>query len=38
LKYEDVNHYETRLMNWYGPGKGEYVEQALEKLIVNVAK
>lgn len=38
LKYEEVNHYETRLMNWYGPGKGEYVEQALEKLLVNVAQ
>nr|HPM32449.1 neutral/alkaline non-lysosomal ceramidase N-terminal domain-containing protein [Chryseolinea sp.] len=22
LKYYDVDHYETRLMNWYGPGTG----------------
>lgn len=37
-KYYDVNHYETQLMNWYGPGNGEYVKQSLEKLMLSVAK
>jgi hypothetical protein len=35
-KYYDVNHHETQLMNWYGPGNGEYVEQSLEKLMLSV--
>jgi hypothetical protein len=35
-KYYDVNHHETQLMNWYGPGNGEYVKEALEKLMLNV--
>lgn len=35
-KYYDVDHYETQLMNWYGPGNGEYVKQALEKLMLSV--
>jgi neutral ceramidase len=29
----DLNHTETRLMNWYAPGTGEYIEQTMEKLI-----
>lgn len=33
LKYYDVDHYETRLMNWYGPGTGEYLETCLEKML-----
>jgi neutral ceramidase len=32
-KYYDVNHYETQLMNWYGPGIGEYLMTCLEMLI-----
>lgn len=33
LRLYDVNHYETRLMNWYGPGMGEYLVECLSKLI-----
>ena len=36
-KYYDVDHYETQLMNWYGPGTGDYVQQVLEKLLESVA-
>jgi len=36
-KYYDRDHYETQLMNWYGPGNGEYMEQCLEQLILKVA-
>lgn len=32
-KYYDVNHYETQLMNWYGPGTGEYLMECMEMLI-----
>lgn len=32
-KYYDVDHYETRLMNWYGPGSGGYMTESLKKLI-----
>ena len=32
----DVDHYETRLMNWYGPGSGAYVSEAVSRLL-NVA-
>lgn len=35
-KYYDVDHHETQLMNWYGPGNGDYVEKALEKLMLSV--
>lgn len=38
LKYYDVDHYETRLMNWYGPGAGEYLETCLEKMLDAVAE
>lgn len=37
-KYFDVNHSETRLMNWFSPGNGEYVEKTLERLLMNVAQ
>jgi neutral ceramidase len=33
LKYYDEDHYETQLMNWYGPGTGEYLVSCLEKMI-----
>ncbi|MFZ6011594.1 MAG: hypothetical protein ACOYXT_14720, partial [Bacteroidota bacterium] len=33
LERYDRNHYETRLMNWYAPGTGEYIEECLYKLI-----
>jgi neutral ceramidase len=32
-KYYDVNHFETRFMNWYPPGTGEYLTLCFEKLI-----
>jgi len=32
-KYFDENHYETRLMNWYGYGNGDYVTSCIERLI-----
>jgi neutral ceramidase len=35
-KYYDVKHYETQLMNWYAPGTGEYIEQCLEKLMLEL--
>jgi hypothetical protein len=37
-KYYDVDHYETRLMNWYGPGSGSYMTESLEKLLNIAAK
>jgi hypothetical protein len=37
-KYYDIDHYETQLMNWYGPGNGEYVRDALEKLLNSVTE
>lgn len=36
-KYYDIDHYETRLMNWYAPGTGEYIEKCLEKLMIAVS-
>ncbi|MDH4298367.1 MAG: neutral/alkaline non-lysosomal ceramidase N-terminal domain-containing protein [Cyclobacteriaceae bacterium] len=36
-KYYDVDHYETRLMNWYGPGNGEYMKRCMEQLLLTVA-
>jgi neutral ceramidase len=30
-KYYDKSHYETRLMNWYGPGNGAYLTECLLK-------
>ncbi|HEY9046562.1 MAG TPA: neutral/alkaline non-lysosomal ceramidase N-terminal domain-containing protein [Ohtaekwangia sp.] len=32
-QYYDRDHYETRLMNWYGPGNGDYLTTCLLKLI-----
>jgi neutral ceramidase len=37
IQYYDVDHYETRLMNWYGPGTGEYMVECLDKMIVSVS-
>ena len=36
-RYYDVNHYETRLMNWYARGTGDYVKESLEKLMIAVS-
>lgn len=36
-KYYDVDHYETRLMNWYAPGTGDYLKECLEKLMTAVS-
>jgi len=35
-KYFDNKNYETQVMNWYGPGNGEYMQQCMEALIVKV--
>lgn len=32
-EYYDVDHYETRLMNWYGPGSGAYVSETVSRLL-----
>jgi neutral ceramidase len=37
LKYYDSPHYETRLMNWYGPGSGEYMTECMEKMIESIS-
>lgn len=31
-KYYDSAHYETRLMNWYGPGNGAYISDVMAAL------
>lgn len=36
-KYYDRDHYETRLMNWYGPGNGAYLTECLVRLTQAVA-
>ena len=36
-KYYDIDHYETRLMNWYAPGTGDYIRQSLERLMAAVS-
>jgi neutral ceramidase len=33
VQYYDRSHYETRLMNWYGPGSGEYMVECLDGMI-----
>lgn len=33
-KYYDLDHYETRLMNWYAPGTGEYMLECMERLML----
>lgn len=37
-RYYDVDHYETQLMNWYGPGNGEYLEKCMEQLMLTVVE
>lgn len=37
-QYYDSAHYETRLMNWYGPGNGAYVSDAMARLTEVIAK
>jgi hypothetical protein len=37
VQYYDSPHYETRLMNWYGPGSGEYMVECMEGMIALVA-
>jgi hypothetical protein len=37
-KYYDRDHYETRLMNWYGPGNGDYMSECLAKLLRTCAR
>jgi len=37
-QWYDVDHYETRLMNWYGPGNGAYVAESLVAIIRALAK
>jgi hypothetical protein len=36
-KYYDEDHYETQLMNWYGPGNGGYMNRCIEQLIIKVS-
>jgi neutral ceramidase len=31
--YYDSAHYETRLMNWYGPGNGKYFSECMIRLV-----
>jgi hypothetical protein len=31
--YYDIDHYETQLMNWYGPGNGGYMVRCMERLL-----
>lgn len=32
----DLEKYETRTMNWYGPGNGQYFSEIIEKLILAI--
>jgi hypothetical protein len=32
-RHYDINHYETRLMNWYGPGNGKYITECMKKIL-----
>lgn len=32
-KWYDLEKYETRTMNWYGPGNGTYFSEVIEKII-----
>jgi neutral ceramidase len=36
-KYFDVDHYETRLMNWYPPGNGDYISECFSRMITAMA-
>ncbi len=37
-KYFETNHYETRLMNWYGYGTGAYVTTCIQAMIDQAGK
>jgi neutral ceramidase len=37
-EYYDVDHYETRLMNWYGPGSGAYISETVSRLLEVAAR
>lgn len=37
-KYYDVKHYETRAMNWFGPGNGAYLKEAVLRVAEKVRK
>jgi neutral ceramidase len=37
-QYFDIDHYETRFMNWYGPGSGSYLTESMTKLLEDVSK
>lgn len=37
-QWYDVDHYETRLMNWYGPGNGAYLTESLVRVIDALAE
>ena len=32
-KHYDIDHYETRIMNWYGPGNGAYLSECLMTML-----
>lgn len=34
----DVDHYETRLMNWYGPGNGAYMSRSLMQMMEAISR
>ena len=36
--YYDNPHYETRLMNWYGPGNGAYLSACMADLVEIMAR
>lgn len=36
-KYYDIDHYETRLMNWYAPGTGDYMRDCLKELLIGMS-
>lgn len=36
-KHYDRNHYETRIMNWFGPGNGAYLSESMIRLISEVS-
>lgn len=37
-KYYDVDHYETRIMNWYGVGIGEYLSEDMRRLLTIMSR
>jgi hypothetical protein len=37
-QWYDVDHYETRLMNWYGPGNGAYLTESLVGIVDALAE